>query len=78
VSGREVSSTRQNDMLARKVADPTYVPPRAYLPVGRKKRAGASSARGWSAGREGSMESFGGQRKPVQWGSGVELTGLDA
>jgi hypothetical protein len=77
MSGKEVSSTRANDMLARNVVDSTYVR-RPYLAVGRKKRAGASRARGWRAGREGRLKSFGGQWTPVQWGSGVELTGLDA
>jgi len=47
MSGREVGSTRQDDMLARNLSDSTYVP-RPYLAVGRKKRAGASRARGWS------------------------------
>jgi hypothetical protein len=78
----EVSSTwQEDDMLARKVADGTYVP-RAYLAVGlgKKSRRQQSTRMMERAGREGSMEWFGGWAK---WksasGSGVEqLTGLDA
>ena len=70
--GEEVSSTWQDDMLARKVADSTYVP-RAYLAVGlgekepapaeheedgaRAARAGQGRAGQWAVG---SMEWFGG------------------
>jgi len=67
--------------FARKVADGTYVP-RAYLAVGlgKKSRRQQSTRMMERAGREGSMEWFGGWAK---WksasGSGVEqLTGLDA
>jgi hypothetical protein len=68
--GEEVSSTWQDDMLARKVADSTYVP-RAYLAVGlgKKSRRQQSTRRMERAGREGSMESFGGWWKwKWQWG----------
>ena len=77
--GEEVSSTWQDDMLARKVADGTYVP-RAYLAVGlgKKSRRQQSTQMMERAGREGSMEWFGGQWNRSGSGSGVELTGLDA
>ena len=66
-------------MLARKVADGTYVP-RAYLAVGlgKKSRRQQSTQMMERAGREGSMEWFGGQWNRSASGSGVELTGLDA
>jgi hypothetical protein len=65
--GEEVSSTWQNDMLARKVADSTYGP-RAYLAVGlgKKSRRQQSTRMRERAGREGSMEWFGGQSGRVQ------------
>lgn len=70
--GEEVSSTWQNDMLARKVADGTYVP-RAYLAVGlgKKSRRQQSTRTMERAGREGSMEWFGGwavEECKWQWG----------
>lgn len=66
---KEASSTLWNNMLARKVADPTHHGPIEQW-VG-EKRAGASRWQGWSAGREGnSMESFGGGvcKSSGQWG----------
>ena len=76
--GEEVSSTWQDDMLARKVSDGTYVP-RAYLAVGlgKKSRRQQSTRMMERAGREGSMEWFGGQSGiAVEVAVGWSLPGL--
>ena len=77
--GKRSAAHGRTTCFARKVADGTYVP-RAYLAVGlgKKSRRQQSTQMMERAGREGSMEWFGGQWNRSASGSGVELTGLDA